>query len=385
MRLTPNPEIIAWAIERCGKTPKDLKNAFPRIQEWIEGKGKPPTAKQVEKLAKRTHVLPSYFYKEEIPDLSLQIPDFRTMDSKAPVNPSPELYDVINQMLSRQDWLSGYLEEMGAEPIEFIGCCSEAKCIGDCAAKMWDLLDLKPGWARGKQGSAAVKFLRDHIEALGVYVYAGSYFGNVTTRPFDEKEFRGFVLTDSYAPVIFLNTRDAYSAQLFTLAHEFAHILFNESGVDDAMLGRENKGKEDRCNALAAEFLVPASLLHPAFDEHDINSALKELEKLTGASTIVVLRRAKDLGRITQKEFFDRYDAYMEELPERLERKEARNSGTGAPSPYVLKKNHLGSLFTETIFTALKSEYLLYSDAYRLTGMKANFFNEYYRREGMYV
>lgn len=385
MRTTPNPEIIAWAIERCGKTPMDFKSAFPRIQEWIDGEGKLPTAKQIEKLAKKTHVLPLYFYEEEIPNLSLQIPDFRTMDSKAPVNPSPELYDAINQMLSRQDWLSEYLEDMGAKPIEFIGCCNAAKSTADCAAKMWDLLDLKPGWARGKHGSAVVKYLRDRIEALGVYVYAGSYYGNVTKRLFDEREFRGFVLIDNYAPVIFLNTRDAYSAQLFTLAHEFAHILFNESGVDDAMFGREDIEKEDRCNALAAEFLVPASLLHPAFDERDVDSALEELEKLTGASTVVVLRRAKDLGRITKKEYFDRYDAYMEELPERLERKQARNSGTGAPSPYVLKKNHLGGLFTETIFTALKSEYLLYSDAYRLTDMKANFFHEYYRREGMYV
>lgn len=385
MRNTPNPEVIAWAIDRCGKTPTDFKSISTRVQEWIDGVGKPPTAKQIEKLAKATHVLMVYFYEDEIPDMSLQIPDFRTMDSKAPSRPSPELYDVINQALSRQDWLSEYLEDTGQDPIPFIGCCKEVANISDCAVKMWELLHLKPGWARGKRGGIAVKFLRDHIEALGVYVYAGSYFGNSTTRAFDEKEFRGFVLTDAFAPIIFLNTRDAYSAQLFTLAHEFAHLLFNESGVDDAIPGKEDGSKEDRCNALAAEFLVPASLLHPAFDEMNIDDAIKELENLTGASEIVVLRRAKDLGRISQTEFFARYESYMRELAQRLDRKEKRNKADGIPSPYTLQKNHLGGLFTETIFTALKSEYLLFSDAYRLTGMKAKFFNEYYRREGMYV
>ena len=217
MRETPNPRVIAWAIDRCHKTPEDLKNSVsPRVRQWIEGIGKPPTAKQVEKLAKATHVLMPYFYEDEIPKLSLQIPDYRTTDSSSPTDPSPELYDVINQMLSRQDWLSGYLEDSGSEPLGFVGACADSTDVAACAATMRDLLGLQPGWARGMSRDAAVRTLRGTLERTGVYVYAGSYYGNSTKRLFDVQEFRGFVLSDRYAPVIFLNTRDAYSAQLFT-------------------------------------------------------------------------------------------------------------------------------------------------------------------------
>lgn len=296
-----------------------------------------------------------------------------------------ELYDVINQMLSRQDWLSGYLEDSGEEPLSFIGVCKDSDDWKACAAKMRDLLGLDSGWARGKTRDAAVRTLREAIERTGVYVYAGSYFANSTNRAFEVKEFRGFVLSDEFAPVIFLNTGDAYSAQLFTLAHEFAHLLFDETGVDDAALGFSDKNNESKCDAVAAEFLVPAAMVHAVFDQMGIDDALEELGKLTKVSDAVCLRRARDLGRITRNEFNDRYRLYSARLADILSKKKDRKSGGDGPGFYTMQKNHLGGLFPETIYTALQSEYLLYSDAYRLTGMGAKSFKEFFQREGMYV
>ena len=385
MRETPNPRVIAWAIDRCHKTPEDLKNSVsPRVRQWIEGIGKPPTAKQVEKLAKATHVLMPYFYEDEIPKLSLQIPDYRTTDSSSPTDPSPELYDVINQMLSRQDWLSGYLEDSGSEPLGFVGACADSTDVAACAATMRDLLGLQPGWARGMSRDAAVRTLRGTLERTGVYVYAGSYYGNSTKRLFDVQEFRGFVLSDRYAPVIFLNTRDAYSAQLFTLAHEFAHLLFGETGVDDALACVADRSVESKCDDLAAEFLVPAAMVYEIFGQMDVDAALEELGKATKTSDIVCLRRARDLGWIGRTEFNERYRSYAADLAEALGRK-ASGEGRGGPGFYTMQKNHLGALFPETVYRALKSEYLLYSDAYRLTGMRAKSFKEFFQREGMYV
>ena len=386
MRDTANPKVIEWALERCHKTPDDLKNTVsPRVQQWIDGEGKPPTPKQLEKLAKATHVLVPYFYEDEIPELPLQIPDYRTLDASTPMNPSPELYDVINQMLSRQDWLSGYLEDSGREPIGLIGACKGNNDWKACAAMMRGLLGLEPGWARNKKRDAAVRELREAIEEVGVYVYAGSYFANSTNRSFEVEEFRGFVLSDRFAPVIFLNTSDAYSAQLFTLAHEFAHLLFDETGVDDAALGFSDTNSESRCNAVAAEFLVPASMVYTVFDRMDVDDALEELGKLTKVSEAVCLRRAHDLGRITRDEFNDRYQLYFERLAEFLRKRKSSKTGGDGPGFYTMQKNHLGGLFPETIYNALQSEYLLYSDAYRLTGMGAKSFKEFFQREGMYV
>ena len=386
MRDTVNPRVIEWALNRCRKTPEDLKNTVsPRVQQWIDGEGKPPTAKQLEKLAKATHVLVPYFFEDDIPELPLQIPDYRTLDASTPMDPSPELYDVINQMLSRQDWLRGYLEDNGSEPLSFIGVCKDSKDWKACAAKIRELLGLQPGWARSKSRDAAVRALREAIEHTGVYVYAGSYFANSTKRTFEVKEFRGFVLADKFAPIIFLNTSDAYSAQLFTLAHEFAHLLFDESGVDDVALGFSDKRNESKCDAVAAEFLVPASMVYAVFDQMGIDAALAELGKLTKVSDAVCLRRARDLGQITWDEFNDRYRIYAANLADALEKKKTNKGDGGGPGFYTMQKNHLGELFPETIYDALQSEYLLYSDAYRLTGMSAKSFKEFFQREGMYV
>ncbi len=90
MRNTVNPRVIEWALNRCHKTPEDLKNTVsPRVQQWIDGEGKPPTAKQLEKLAKATHVLVPYFFDDDVPELPLQIPDYRTLDASTPIDPSP--------------------------------------------------------------------------------------------------------------------------------------------------------------------------------------------------------------------------------------------------------------------------------------------------------
>ena len=73
MRTTPNPMIIAWAIERAGKQPSDFASISKNIEKWISDE-KTPTVKQMQKLATRTHVPLPYFYDEAIPDMSLQIP-----------------------------------------------------------------------------------------------------------------------------------------------------------------------------------------------------------------------------------------------------------------------------------------------------------------------
>ena len=110
----------------------------------------------------------------------------------------------------------------------------------------------------------AIGELRCGIEKLGVMAVINGIVGNNTHRRLDVHEFRGFALTDCYALLIFVNGADAKSAQMFTLAHELAHVWLGADGA--GVSGFEGifpaDGRIERfCDQAAAEFLVPARRL----------------------------------------------------------------------------------------------------------------------------
>ncbi|MPN34693.1 hypothetical protein SDC9_182187 [bioreactor metagenome] len=101
------------------------------------------------------------------------------------------------------------------------------------------------------------------VEDIGINLMVNGVVGNNTHRKLDVNEFRGFVLIDEYVPLIFINGADGKAAQMFTLAHELAHIWFGVSAAFDLRhLQPANNDIENACNKVAAEFLVPEIELH---------------------------------------------------------------------------------------------------------------------------
>lgn len=365
-----NPEILKWALEYCGRK-NAIQKKFPKLDRWLEAEDM-PTINQLRDLAKMTYVPLGYFFLEKPPKMGIDIPYFRTQENQ-PVNSfSAELIDTIHLMKSRQDWLREYFIEEGYEKLPFVKSFAKDSNPKVIAEDIKEVLKLQEFWAaKLSTWIEALIFLKDKIEAARIVVSINSVVGNNTQRKLEPKEFRGFVLVDEYAPLIFINGADSKAAQMFTIAHELAHIWIGSSAVFDL---RELQPADDEieklCNRVAAEFLVPEEEFKKVY-KTALNSdePYQMLARHFKVSELVVARRTLDLGYITKNDYKAFYENYLKK-----ENTSKKNKGGDF---YLIQNMRLGRVFSEAVVRAVKEGKLLYRDAYRLTGLNGNTFEEF--------
>ena len=263
LRITLQPSVLRWARERAGISPEELARKIQvkpeRVVEW-EKSGRISIA-QTDNLARSTHTPLGFLYLTEPPTDQLSIPDFRTRRQSGEP-PSPDLLETVESMQRRQSWMRDELVAEGAEPLE-IGAWRTDDAPQEVARAMRDALRLAGGWPTQEATWAdALRRLRDQAEDAGVLVVRNGVVGNNTRRKLDPEEFQGFALVDEYAPLVFVNGADSEKTQMFTLAHELAHLLVGETGVSRFQEFRPaDHATEQFCSRTAAEFLVPESEL----------------------------------------------------------------------------------------------------------------------------
>ena len=100
------------------------------------------------------------------------------------------------------------------------------------------------------------------MEDDGILVSRNSVVGNSTARRLDVGEFRGFTIEDDGYVLVFVNTADAKTAQLFSLAHELGHVILGRTGISDHS---EHVDIERWCNKFAAAVIAPAEAVELAY------------------------------------------------------------------------------------------------------------------------
>jgi len=179
-------------------------------------------------------------------------------------------------------------------------------------------------------------------------------------------EFRGFALADSLAPLVFLNGADSKAAQMFTLAHELAHVWLGATGVSDTQAGQLPEQQTERwCNQVAAELLMPMDLLRAAHQPNaPIADEIQRLAREFKVSTLVALRRLFDAGYINQTALWQHY----REEQERLRFLKARSSPGG--DFYRSLGARTSKLFARAIVSSALEGLTSFPDAFRMLGMR---------------
>jgi len=375
MRVDVKPALLQWACERARLSANEAHARFPALAAWQSG-AKQPTMKQLEKFAKATHAPVGYLFLAAPPVENVPIPDFRTMNRKEVRRPSADLLDSIYLCQQRQEWFRDYMIETREDPRTFVGSVTAAADVVTTATTMRQALGFNlqarhtmPTW------SDALRSFIGQADALGVLVMVNGVVGSNTHRKLDPEEFRGFALADVYAPLVFINGADTKAAQMFTLAHELAHIWLGASAISDAGLDSEtSQAVEVWCNQVAAELLVPMAAFRAEFNAAALlANELQRLARMYKVSTLVILRRALDANALTRAQFSQAYAIELARL------KTMRTSSGG--DFYTTLPVRVGHRFARAVLVSALEGQTLHRDAFRMLGFSnATTFYELARR-----
>lgn len=372
-RVAVKKDVLRWAVDRSGRTFATLQRKFPKIRKWETGESQ-PTLRQLESLAKATLTPLGFFFLSAPPEERLPIPYFRTLGDDPLSRPSPDILETVQTMQRRQAWMREFLIEQGQDRLPFVRSVRLNENSRAVADRIRRTLGFDQGWAAQQTTwTDALRALRDAMGGAGILVIVNGVVGNNTHRKLNPSEFRGFVLVDDYAPLVFVNGADGKAAQMFTLAHELAHVVVGSSAAFDL---REMQPAADPteqvCNRIAAEFLVPEAELRPMWPLVTTDpEPFQIIARHFKVSVLVAARRALDLTLIRRAEFLNFYRAYQED-----ERRTAARQAEGGDF-YATQNARIGRRFARTVIRAVKEGKLLYSEAYRLTGLYGKAFDGY--------
>jgi Zn-dependent peptidase ImmA (M78 family)/transcriptional regulator with XRE-family HTH domain len=378
LRVPVQPTLFTWARQRARLDVTVLAKRFAHLPQWESGETQ-PTLRQLEQYAQATHAPLGYFFLPAPPQEAVPIPDFRSVGRGTP-RLSADLLDVIYTCQTRQSW---YREEVlvnGGTPLPFVSSAGLDTRPEQAAELIREALHFSTQ-KRSECGSwsDALRLFIAQAEQAGVMVMVSSVVLNNNNRHLDPQEFRGFALADAIAPLIFINGADSKSAQMFTLAHELAHLWLGQTALSDAaMVQVGGDATETWCNQVVAELLVPLSQLRAALQpDEPLEQALQRLTKQFKVSSLVVLRRLWDASWLDRTEFWDAYR--VEEA--RLRELARRNVGGG--NFYRTTIARVGKRFAQTLVASTLEGRTLYGDAFRMLGIsKSGTFNELGRTLG---
>ena len=364
------PNLLLWAQKRSGQNAEKLYKKFPKLKAWEKGDIK-PTLKQLETFAKAVHVPVAYLFLDKPPAEKIPIPDFRKMPNTEQKKPSPELLDTLYICQRRQDWYRDYMLSTKEQALNFIGSVSPlTNNIVKTAQNIRKTLNFSIKERRDlKTWTSALSQFIDQVNSIGILVMMNGIVGNNTHRKLNPKEFRGFALSDSLAPLIFINGADTKATKMFTIAHELAHLWIHKTGVSNAQaLSISDHKTESWCNKVAAELLVPIDEIRQQYNHEKFKiNFYKEIERLAKyfkVSSLVILRRLYDIKKLTAKEFSEHY---QEELKKFHQIQKKSRSGGDFFSTLGIR---VSPRFVKALVSHTLEGHTFFRESFRLLGIK---------------
>ncbi|STC68554.1 ImmA/IrrE family metallo-endopeptidase [Corynebacterium pilosum] len=371
-RVPARPHMVQWALDQA-TDPDAAIEKTPHLIEWLEGTQQ-PTFRELERFASRVGVPFGFFLLDQEPDFPLSTNDFRE-GTQAHGEASAELRQVLLTCEQRQNWFREYKLNLGHGALDFVGEASDLPpkraAALMCHALNWDV-DQRRGSTSDARASLITAF-----EELGGLVVVNSMVGDNVHKPLDPTEFRGFSLVDEVAPLVFINSnqkgevKQTLNAQIFTLAHEFAHVWLGTGGIGNHRgMSAPRSEIEKWCNDTASEFLVPADDLRERVRGKEFNvDLLEQLARVYKCGTLVILLALRDHQIFLFQDFPVTYREELKRLRDIQSRNDREKKGGG--DSRFNRRLRIGETFSRAVINELAAGAILPTEALSLTGIKS--------------
>ena len=366
------PTLLKWARESLNlpieKAAQKIGVDVSKITAWEAG-ALTPTVAQLRKAAAAYKRPLAVFFLSEPPLDFEALRDFRRLPDQLYTEPTPELNLEIRRAHLRRETALELAAGLGIdfprirvgranlqdpnrlaqEARQLLGVSLQQQCV-------WrDRYEALHGWIGA-------------LERSGVLVFQ--------TSAVSLDEMRGFSISTVPFPVIVVNAKDSPRGRVFTLVHEFAHLLINRGGLCDLHTTTRAQSQEEEtevfCNQVAGCFFLPeeAFLREPIVTSKTRRapweeSEIRELAEKYSVSQEVVLRRLLTLGRITESFYRQR----RQKLLEAYKREAALGQGGYAPY-HLVKVRDLGRAFIRLVLEAYHTETINSSDVAEMLGVR---------------
>lgn len=390
------PAVLRWARESIGVTPEVAAAragvTVERLIGWEEGRGEPTLAK-LRELGKLYQRPLSVFLLPEPPKLFDALRDFRRLPGTTDHTWSRALHKVYRRALDQQETAVELLEEAPEAPTAQLPAFKvddDTEVAGEKArAHLGVTLSTQFGW---RNPEAAFNGWLEAVEAAGVFV--------LRTSDVDPKEMRGFSLPGA-VPVIVINALDWPRGQVFSLMHEFSHLMLREGGLCDLLEPDTTAGRriETWCNAVAAAILMPRGPFveetavqdreqAPAEDVAEelwSDASLSQLSQRWGVSQEAVARRLVTLNQAPLSFYRTKREQYLalwtEEREEERRARRQKKPG-GGPPPYRMAIRDRGRPYVRLVLDAYYREVLTDSTVSNLLSLKLKHLADLQREAG---
>jgi len=361
------PKVLQWAIGTSGWTQaeivKKLKISPSTFQHWLNGEIH-PSLKHLEELSKTVKRPLAAFFLSEPPKEPPLPRDYRQLPEKEGKFDKKTILAIRRarrlQNISKE--LSENLNIPLRSIVTYVKQSDDQKKIAEYYRKDFGLTEELQ--KKMKTPYELFSFLRDALEKKNILVFQ---------IPMLLEDARGFTLVDTPPEVVIANSKDQIEARVFTLMHEFGHVLLHESGVSmpERTLFAQHVGPVEKwCNDFASALILPEAMAKVEFTGYKNNLTdtltLSKLSRLYKVSKSMLLYNMFKLRYISQKE----YDTVLKRYqPDKIKGKSTGFATASADKRCIQEK---GQKFVSLVASNFEQGLITRSDALDFLSIKSN-------------